>query len=277
MSLRLDADDHDVLQILANSNFKDKAPLIDYITDNGEGRVSLSNDILEELKTYKRLEIVGKRSDEIILEEIQGFGGNSFINLLRGGTGVSYKEVVADVASKLGAKISDSTTCESMEIAILSKVIEKSWDKMTLEERKTLGEGLHIPGKGAIGLAAILASAELGGFATYRLAAVVANAVARQVIGRGLALGANAALMEGMGVLIGPIGWALMTLWLAADLAGPAYRVTVPCVIHMAYLRQKIAAMNQVTCPQGHVQSDPNAKFCSTCGAPIGAPQLRNS
>lgn len=80
----------------------------------------------------------------------------------------------------------------------------------------------------------------MSGFLMYRMATVVANAVAKQLLGKGLTFAANAALTRTIGVLAGPIGWIITGLWTAIDLAGPAYRVTVPCVIHIAYLRQKI-------------------------------------
>ena len=38
-------------------------------------------------------------------------------------------------------------------------------------------------------------------------------------------------------LLTGPIGWVITGLWTAIDLAGPAYRVTIPAVIQVAYLR----------------------------------------
>ena len=38
-------------------------------------------------------------------------------------------------------------------------------------------------------------------------------------------------------VLTGPIGWVLAGLWTAFDIAGPAYRVLIPCTITIAYLR----------------------------------------
>lgn len=41
------------------------------------------------------------------------------------------------------------------------------------------------------------------------------------------------------GLAVGPIGWAITGLWTAISLAGPAYRITIPCVCHVAYLRQK--------------------------------------
>ncbi|MDW2646713.1 ubiquinol-cytochrome C chaperone family protein, partial [Citrobacter sp. HN-141] len=41
------------------------------------------------------------------------------------------------------------------------------------------------------------------------------------------------------GAFAGPVGWVLSSLWLLIDLAGPAYRVTLPSCIFIAYMRQK--------------------------------------
>lgn len=76
-----------------------------------------------------------------------------------------------------------------------------------------------------------------GGFMSYQIALIVANAVAKAVIGRGLTLAANAGLTRAMSVFAGPIGWAITGLWTAVDLAGPAYRITMPAVIQVAFLR----------------------------------------
>jgi uncharacterized protein YaaW (UPF0174 family) len=38
-------------------------------------------------------------------------------------------------------------------------------------------------------------------------------------------------------VLAGPIGWVISGIWAAYDIAGPAYRVIIPCTITIAYLR----------------------------------------
>ncbi|WP_298159554.1 ubiquinol-cytochrome C chaperone family protein [Ferrovum sp.] len=276
--MRNDKEDLALLNILRQCEAKEKIPLIDYITDSGEGRLSLSKESENKLVAAKLSErFFDDEKNKLIIKEIQSFGGNSLVNLIRSGKGVSYDEIVRDVASKVGAKVTSTASCEDMENAIIAKIIEKAWDKMSPEDRKEMTEFMHIPAKGPVTLAAVLAAAELGGFATFQLVASVANALAKQIIGRGLAFGANAGLMQGLGVLVGPVGWAVTALWLAADLAGPAYRVTVPCVIQIAYLRQTIAIKNFKICPQGHPQKDPNAKFCSTCGAPIAAPLLQNT
>lgn len=73
---------------------------------------------------------------------------------------------------------------------------------------------------------------------TVELAVIVVNAVARLILGRGLSLVANAMVTRVLGIVTGPIGMTLTALWLAADLAGPAYRVTIPAVIYLAAMRE---------------------------------------
>ena len=88
------------------------------------------------------------------------------------------------------------------------------------------------------------------GFAAYKWALIVVNGVVsgigKQVIGRGLSLGANAAITRGLGVALGPVGLALTAAWTAYDLAGPAYRVTVPSVLYVAALRLQKAHGEQL-------------------------------
>lgn len=78
-----------------------------------------------------------------------------------------------------------------------------------------------------------------GGFKSYQLTVIIVNAVLKALIGRGLSFGANMALTETVGLLVGPIGWVVTGLWTAIGIAGTAYRVTIPAVIQIAALRQK--------------------------------------
>ena len=87
--------------------------------------------------------------------------------------------------------------------------------------------------------AGALTALRLGGFGTYKMAVVVANAVAKSLLGRGLTFAGNATLTRTLGVALGPIGWIITVLWTAIDIASPAYRVTIPCVIQVAYMRLK--------------------------------------
>lgn len=45
-----------------------------------------------------------------------------------------------------------------------------------------------------------------------------------------------------MGILAGPIGWVITGTLVSVNLAGPAYRVTVPACVLVATLRLKLKA-----------------------------------
>ena len=46
--------------------------------------------------------------------------------------------------------------------------------------------------------------------------------------------------MRTASMLVGPIGWVITGLWTAIDVAGTAYRVTIPAVVQVAFLRTQM-------------------------------------
>ena len=267
--------DTDLVDVLASADAEDLSILIDHITDKGEGRLSLSSEVCKKLHDAR---VAGEFSAEIrtlAAEELQRFGGNSLVNLIRGGTGVAYLEIARDVADHVKAKYPAKAGCAEVEMAILLKVLEQAYEQMTEEEKKKLFEefGAFYKGEGAgpASMASLIAAIKLPGFGVYKLAAVVANAVAKALLGRGLSFGATAAMMRGISFFSGPVGWAVTAIWTAFDLASPAYRVTVPCVVQIAYMRQKRLSQQCSTC---NAQLQADAKFCAQCGARVGAPAL---
>nr|WP_240147129.1 ubiquinol-cytochrome C chaperone family protein [Helicobacter pylori] len=46
-------------------------------------------------------------------------------------------------------------------------------------------------------------------------------------------------LTRTLSFLTGPVGWIITGVWTAIDIAGPAYRVTIPACIVVATLRLK--------------------------------------
>jgi uncharacterized protein YaaW (UPF0174 family) len=178
---------------------------------------------------------------ELIAGEIQAFGGNTIPNLLRG-HGVPYREVLSDVCDRCKVNYNPKSAVELIEMNLLMKVLTESAEKMTAEQLQDFVAVLELKTTNFTSqavIAALQAAIALGGFAPYRVAMIVANAVAKTLVGRGLGLAANAGLARAIGVVAGPIGWTVSALWLAKDIAGPAYRVTIPAVIHVAFLRAK--------------------------------------
>lgn len=206
-------------------------PLIKYLGMD-QGKISFSkNDMLQSARN--------------ISDYLREMGSNDIATFFRG-KGVQYEEIVVDVAEKLGAKeVSKDNGVVENESIILKKLFSDALDNMSYEEKKQLFSSMGIKEGsvpyGASGTIIVqMMLSNLGGFATYRIALIVANLVSKALLGSGLSFAANALLTRSIGVMLGPVGWIATGAWLAVDLAGPAYRKTVPAVIHVAMLRQDL-------------------------------------
>jgi hypothetical protein len=82
------------------------------------------------------------------------------------------------------------------------------------------------------------------------MAVIVANGAATAALGHGLAFAANAGLTKAIAIFAGPVGGALDALWGSLLIAGPAYRVTVPCVLQVASIRQTMLRKQQQVKPK---------------------------
>jgi len=211
-----------------------------------------------------------------IAAEIQRYCGNTISNAFRGGKGVPYIEAVRDVADRLGVNYNRNAAVDRIEREILLKVLEKAYEKMSDEEKRELLDELGV--SNALGIVpsllpvmAIQGSLAKKGLVALVLSAIVANAIVNTLVkptvmyGAGLA--ASIVAPRATTMFLGPIGWALTAGWAAwslYDLGGPAYRVLVPCVAHVSFLRQKYC-----TCQSCWEVQPAIASFCQTCGAGI--------
>ena len=176
----------------------------------------------------------------MIAADYQYFGANTLVSTFRR-SGVLYEEILNDTCKDMKVNLPKNASIDTKETNLLLKVLETALDEMSENERKEFLKNLNYKGtdftKQAI-MAAIQTAIRMGGFASYQLALVVANAIAKQLLGHGLKLAANAGLTRAIGVMAGPIGWAVTAAWTAVDLAGSAKRITIPATIYIASLRQ---------------------------------------
>lgn len=262
--------DIDLIDVVSAAAEDDLSVLADFITDNNNGRISLDTGICVQLDTFKRNGTL-QRNFDLLVKEIQEFGGNTIVNIFRG-NGVPYREIVEDVADHMKVTYYKTDSIEDLEIKILLKVAIKSMEKMSPDEQQDFMSkvsGGKFTGMGPAAIAALQTAVIAGGFSSYVLAVTVANAVAKQLLGRGLAIAGNAALARSIAAFAGPIGWAITVVWAAFDLASPAYRVTVPCVIQVAYMRQKAKGDQIPHCKSCNKQLFADQKFCSECGTEV--------
>ncbi|MCW9711257.1 DUF3944 domain-containing protein [Avibacterium sp. 21-586] len=249
MAYRHDPD----LEFLANCSSDELDQLVYLLTHDKDGNSRLTEELTSS-DDYKRYYPEHSKYWQNIAAEIQLFGGNTLVNLFRGGRGVPYKEVLCDVCDKMKVNYNKYSSVQQIEENLLMKILKEALEKMTPEEREKLANELGVPAVlTSQGLTAtFLAIFKAGGFKSYQLTVIIVNAVLKTLIGRGLTATANATLTRVASILAGPIGWVITGLWTAVDIAGPAYRITIPAVIEISYLRklsenrEAIEAANQV-------------------------------
>ncbi|WP_100982103.1 YaaW family protein, partial [Helicobacter pylori] len=177
------------------------------------------------------------------------YGGNTFINFFRD-EGVLYKEILCDACDHLKVNYHEESPTSLIEKNMLSKLLKDSLEKMSGREIKELGHELGMTNiDKVIGenkqvlIASVLTLFQAGGSHSYALAISVADAMVRQTLGHGLSsVVGKVALKKTLGILAGPIGWVITGVLVSINLAGPAYRVTVPACVLVATLRKKLKA-----------------------------------
>lgn len=202
-------------------------------------------DLTEELTASKEYQMYGENYEKYIdriVQEYIDFGSNTLTKYLVGEN--SYKEILISVADQLKVNFNEEQSVETIEFHLLEKVLMEAWEKMTDEEKRELLDTIRDKHGKPIDLAAegstvLLWAFRYGGFASYKLSLIVVNAVAKAILGRGLSLGLNAALTKSLSIIVGPIGIAMTALWTALDIAGPAYRVIIPCTVLIAAYRHE--------------------------------------
>lgn len=178
---------------------------------------------------------------KMIAGELQHFGGDTFVNLVRG-NGVTYREILIDVCKQIKVKTDFDASTIKIEQGMLAKLMSDTWDKMTAEEKEVLMSELKLDTKLAEQAAksALINSILVGGFASYHVSLVLANSIATMIMGKGLQFVATTGFGRAVGLLGGPVGWVISGLLTLPAISGPAFRVTCPAVIQVAAMRQQL-------------------------------------
>lgn len=236
MAYRYDPD----LEFLGTLKSEEMDDLVYLLTHDKDGKIRYTESLTKD-NNYKRYYPEHIKYWELIAEEIQLFGGNTFMNFIKGGKGVLYKEVLCDVCDKMKVKYKKSSSTKQIEQDLLMKILQVALEKMTPEELKKLSVEVGLENVEEftphIIAGAFFAIFKVGGFISYKVTLIVANAVMKALVGRGLSFAGNIALVKYLAFITGPVGLALTSIATFIDIAGPAYRVTIPAVVQIAYLR----------------------------------------
>ena len=260
--------------LLEVARVEDLSVLADYITDSGEGRVSLDNDICSRLVDASRQGSFGGPERVLIGREVLLYGGNSVANAFRSlwsaassgsrESTITYRELVHDVAKQIGAGVHTEADVRAAERAILLTLFRKSLDTLGKKDREAA-----LAAVGASERAIAAAGPALAAVSAAAIGAMVAGGLAQQTLGRTLFFAAPT-LVPSIAAFAGPVGIMLGGLWSVAGLASPAYRITIPCVVQLAHMRATyMEASNSQGCSACGACSPTTAKFCTSCGAKL--------
>ena len=237
MAYRIDPD----LEFLAKLTSEELKPLVHVLVYDKDNKKRLTEQITSNDK-YKQFQPDHSKYWDIIAEEIQRFGGNTFINIVRAGKGVLYREILMDVCDKAKVNYNKKSSIEQIESNLLQKIFLDAVEKMNTEELKTIVTELNLETTNFTPQAVVAALQLALRNSMFLWGDVVVivfqSMIARMITAGGIVFTGNIIGTRLLAAFTGPISWAITGLWTAFDIAGPAYRVTVPAVIMTACLRQ---------------------------------------
>ena len=205
------------LKLLSNTLIADSEG-----TEQWTGR--LKSTLVKNMSMYSTEDDLYKNSWKAIAAEIQLFGGDTVVNLVRG-KGVVYRELLEDVAKKTGVDFHKDTS----DISLLEeKVLRTLFGRITqLNELDFINKKLKE--KGYLGLTSIKESP---------------LKTIKNSLGGGTASGTAGGLLTGLNmaknfIKVNPFVAAATLPLTAKDITAPAYRVTIPAACIVAMMRIK--------------------------------------
>ncbi len=165
--------------------------LFDVIAYDEDGTLRMSEELTSSTE-YKRYGHDYAKYPERIAEELQHYGGNTFINFFRD-EGVLYKEILCDACDHLKVNYNEESPTSLIEKNMLSKLLKDSLEKMSGREIKELGHELDmsnidkmISENKQLLIASVLTLFKAGGSHSYMLAIAVADAMVKKTLRHGL-------------------------------------------------------------------------------------------
>lgn len=226
-------DDKDLLELLQASDYADLDVLVDIVTGAGTGRVSVASDVLLTLESAKRERYYGKDVVLLLVREIQHFGGNTMLNAVRR-QGVKYETIVKDVfAHVCGGRVGEMTT-DLLELRIIDALVAKAWNRQSEEERAEFAAAF-CSSEQPVDLHALKAIVRANPLPRGQ-AALLAS-VSSSLFSGGVTIASVYGIKRVAMGIAGIVGLGFASQVLASE----AYRVTVPCVVQITHMRQKIA------------------------------------
>ncbi len=172
------------LEFLKQLESSDLLDLFEVLVYDEDGALRMNEELTNSTE-YKRCGSDYAKYPTRITEELQRYGGNTFINFFRDER-VLYKEILCDACDHLKVNYNEESPTSLIEKNMLSKLLKDSLEKMSGREIKELGHELGmtnidkmISENKQLLIASVLTLFKAGGSHSYALAIAVADAMVR--------------------------------------------------------------------------------------------------
>ncbi|WP_426617258.1 DUF3944 domain-containing protein [Raoultella sp. R2A007] len=229
------------LNLLGQCSNEELQLLVSILTTDPHDGKTRRTETLTGTPEYRLMAPDHSRYWQQIAAELQRYGANTLASLVRMGMGVTYREILGDVCDKLDVNYNQDSSTETIELCLLMKVLEKSLDQMSQDELSAFSRNMQLdltnPTPQLI-LIAVQAAIRTSSLAALELATVLSASVITS-LGGIATWGTVVVASRALSVLAGPVAIVLSSAWMISDIAGPAYRVTIPACIIVSWLRQQ--------------------------------------
>ncbi len=171
------------LKRLSSSDLKD---LFDALVYDEDGTLRMNEELTNSTE-YKRYGRDYAKYPKKIAEELQCYGGNTFINFFRN-EGVLYKKILCDACDHLKVNYNESSSTSLIEENMLAKILKDSLERMSKKDLEELRHELGMTnidkmiGKNKqVLIASVLTLFKAGGSHSYALAIAVADAMVKKL------------------------------------------------------------------------------------------------
>lgn len=227
------------LRFLSSCENEDLRVLCDILTHDRLGNIRITEQ-LTSTDEYNRnypedmLFLVPQISNELLK-----YGSNTLATFWHNEPD-SYETVLRRVCKQMDVRTMEQDSVAKMEHNLLTTLCQDTLNKMSERELRLLANENGIPDKTLTRqalTAALLMAIRTSRAVLTRIAARVIQYIVEIITVRGVATAGIETATRAVGGVLGPIGWIALGAWTVYDISSPAYRVCVPAVLQVAYMR----------------------------------------
>lgn len=227
------------LRFLSSCENEDLRVLCDILTHDRLGNIRITEQ-LTSTDEYNRnypedmLFLVPQISNELLK-----YGSNTLATFWHNEPD-SYETVLRRVCKQMDVRTMEQDSVAKMEHNLLTTLCQDTLNKMSERELRLLANENGIPDKTLTRqalTAALLMAIRTNRAVLTRIAARIIQYIVEIITIRGVATAGIETATRAVSSALGPIGWIALGAWTVYDISSPAYRVCVPAVLQVAYMR----------------------------------------